>query len=70
MLQIEYMLEDLISQYDALHDLANGSFHLITTAKWHFFNSPYQIFLKSILCLHLIRTSKTAKFQILTSSRS
>ena len=48
----------------------HGSLHLISSSKWHFFNPPSQILLKCILYIQHIKTSKSAKFRVLTLSRS
>ena len=47
-----------------------GTFHLNSSGKWHFFNPPSQILLKFILFIQHIKTSKTARFRVLTPSRS
>ena len=47
-----------------------GSFHCNSSGKWHFFNPPSQILLKFILFIQHIKTSKTARFRVLTLSRS
>ena len=47
-----------------------GSIHLISSGKRLFFNPLSQILLKCILYIQHIKTSKSAKFQVLTLSRS
>ena len=50
--------------------LTGGSIHLISTAKWHFFNPTSGNFLILILYLHQIQSSKSRQFQVLTPSHS
>ena len=56
--------------YSIIIQPISGSFHYISSGKWHFFNPPSQILLKFILFIQHIKTSKTARFRVLTLSRS